>query len=89
MEGYYKKISQAFVRLRSQGSSNGNYEPVILFDGANGIGALAMEEFMKHLQDSLKVTMFNKGEGILNHMCGADYVKASSYMKESKRERAL
>ena len=52
---------------------------MILYDGANGIGALAMEEFMKHLQDSLKVTMYNKGEGILNHMCGADYVKACCY----------
>lgn len=76
MEGYYKKISQAFVSLRLHGSSNGNYEPVILFDGANGVGALAMEEFMKHLQDSLRVTMYNK-DGILNHMCGADFVKAS------------
>ncbi|KAK8404171.1 hypothetical protein O3P69_000323 [Scylla paramamosain] len=75
IEGYYKKISQAFVTLRSGGASNGNYEPVILFDGANGVGALAMEEFTKHLQDSLKVTMYNKGEGILNHLCGADYVK--------------
>lgn len=76
MEGYYKKISEAFVSLRSHGSSFANYEPVILFDGANGVGALAMEEFMKHLQNALKVTIYNK-EGILNHMCGADFVKAS------------
>lgn len=75
MEGYYKKISQAFVSLRVHGSSSAKYEPVILFDGANGVGALAMEEFMKHLQDTLKVTIYNKGEGVLNHMCGADFVK--------------
>lgn len=79
VEGYYKKISQAFVSLRLNGSSSGNYEPVILFDGANGVGALAMEEFMKHLQDTLKVTIYNK-DGILNHMCGADHVKASCHL---------
>ncbi|KAG0710182.1 Phosphoacetylglucosamine mutase [Chionoecetes opilio] len=82
VEGYYKKISQAFTLLRSQGASNGKYEPVILFDGANGVGALAMEEFLKHLpQTSLKATTFNKGAGILNHLCGADYVKARTQQK--------
>ncbi|XP_045118302.1 phosphoacetylglucosamine mutase-like [Portunus trituberculatus] len=82
IEGYYKKISQAFVSLRSGGACNGNYEPVILFDGANGVGALAMEEFTKHLQDALKVTMYNKGEGVLNHLCGADYVKVQQKWPE-------
>ncbi|XP_050708023.1 phosphoacetylglucosamine mutase-like [Eriocheir sinensis] len=81
VEGYYKKISQAFVSLRSHGSSSANYEPVVLFDGANGVGALAMEEFMKHLQNTLKVTIYNK-EGILNHMCGADFVKVQQKWPE-------
>ncbi|XP_053634172.1 phosphoacetylglucosamine mutase isoform X2 [Cherax quadricarinatus] len=82
VKGYYQKIAQAFVKLRSSSSSHGNYDPVILFDGANGVGALAMTEFLNHLQDSLRVTIFNKGEGVLNHMCGADYVKVQQKWPE-------
>ncbi|XP_071530798.1 phosphoacetylglucosamine mutase [Panulirus ornatus] len=81
-KGYYQKIAQAFVKLRSSGISNGNYDPVILFDGANGVGALAMAEFLNYMEGSLHTTIFNKGEGVLNHMCGADYVKVQQKWPE-------
>lgn len=74
-EGYYKKIAQAFAKLRVSGASRGSYEPTILFDGANGVGAIMMERFIPYLGDSIKSTMYNNGEGVLNHLCGADYVK--------------
>lgn len=75
MEGYYQKISKAFVHLRAAGASNGKYAPEILYDGANGVGALAVEEFVGQIGNALNITRYNKGDGILNHMCGADFVK--------------
>nr|XP_045615442.1 phosphoacetylglucosamine mutase-like isoform X2 [Procambarus clarkii] len=82
LKGYYQKIAQAFVKLRSSSTSHGNYDPVILFDGANGVGAMAMAEFLKYMENSLSVTIFNKGEGVLNHMCGADFVKVQQKWPE-------
>lgn len=83
VKGYYQKIAQAFVKLRSSGISTGNYNPVILFDGANGVGALAMAKFLDHMEGSLNTTIFNKGEGVLNLMCGADYVKVRQSYHQS------
>lgn len=76
-DGYFTKIAGAFVNLRRDFPSKGNYTPEILFDGANGVGALSMAKLIPRLKDSLKVQIFNAGEGELNHLCGADYVKAS------------
>lgn len=45
-------------------------------DGANGIGALKLRELEGHLKKELHITLFNDGsEGMLNHQCGADFVK--------------
>ncbi|KAG1677775.1 Phosphoacetylglucosamine mutase [Nymphon striatum] len=53
-----------------------NYRPVIIFDGANGVGALKMNEFSKYISEILTVEVVNDGtSGQLNHLCGADYVK--------------
>jgi len=81
-EGYYKKITTAFKKLRSSGASNGKYVPELLYDGANGVGAAKMEEFSKLLGNSLTTTIHNKGEGILNHLCGADHVKVQQKWPE-------
>ncbi|XP_037093151.1 LOW QUALITY PROTEIN: phosphoacetylglucosamine mutase-like [Pollicipes pollicipes] len=72
-EGYYKKLTDAFKKLRPQ-SSNGSYKPDVKFDGANGVGALMMRQFVRHLGPTLNVEMFNEA-GQLNHQCGADFVK--------------
>ncbi|KAJ9586235.1 hypothetical protein L9F63_020144, partial [Diploptera punctata] len=74
-EGYFQKLITAFKKLRGCNSENGNYVPSIIFDGANGVGALTMKSAMQLLGDSLKVVLCNDGNGKLNHMCGADYVK--------------
>ena len=60
------------------GATKTNYQPKIMFDGANGVGAPAMAEFNKLLGDVLEVQMVNQGEGELNSGCGADYVKVNS-----------
>lgn len=51
--------------------------PSLLLDGANGVGAIKMKELLPHIQDVLKVQIYNDGNGILNHNCGADFVKVT------------
>ena len=61
-----------------QSSSNGSYTPKLSVDGANGVGAGKLKAMLPFLGDSLDVTIVNDGtaEGdILNHQCGADFVK--------------
>lgn len=73
-EGYYKKISKAFLHLRSL--SGKTEVPVIKLDGANGVGALKIKEMAKHLDGSLSIWVCNDGStGKLNEKCGADFVK--------------
>jgi len=54
---------------------SGNYKNNLQFDGANGVGALAMAELSPLLKEALAVMIFNTGSGRLNYECGSDYVK--------------
>lgn len=74
-EGYYTKLITAFNALRGEKLENGNYKNRLLFDGANGVGARKMLQFIKRMNDTLNVEVFNKGDGKINHECGADHVK--------------
>ncbi|XP_070541007.1 phosphoacetylglucosamine mutase-like isoform X2 [Ptychodera flava] len=76
-EGYYKKLSKAFLQLRQKiPIGEGGYKNEIFLDGANGVGALKVQQLLKHLDDALKITVCNDGsQGKLNENCGADYVK--------------
>ena len=72
--GYYKKLSKAFLHLKSL-SGDGKAAEIKL-DGANGVGALKAKELLPHLLGSLPITVYNDGlHGKLNERCGADYVK--------------
>ncbi|KAB1275282.1 Phosphoacetylglucosamine mutase [Camelus dromedarius] len=63
-EGYYEKLSKAFVELTGQ------------VDCANGIGALKLGEMKPYFSQGLSVQLFNDGSGgKLNYFCGADFVK--------------
>ncbi|XP_013413352.1 phosphoacetylglucosamine mutase-like [Lingula anatina] len=74
--GYYTKLSNAFLKLRGHEHQNERYHPQLRLDGANGVGALKIKEMQKHLNNSLQIELFNDGSsGKLNYMCGADYVK--------------
>ncbi|KAK2582453.1 hypothetical protein KPH14_004759 [Odynerus spinipes] len=77
LEGYYTKFSNAFKHMREykNSSNNDKYIAELHLDAANGVGALAIKEFQKHIGSALKVNIYNDGNGELNHMCGADYVK--------------
>ena len=54
----------------------GAYRPRLVSDGANGVGAVSMKEFVTRLSGILETEIANTGErGELNSGCGADYVK--------------
>ncbi|KAL3282356.1 hypothetical protein HHI36_005543 [Cryptolaemus montrouzieri] len=79
-EGYYRKLCNAFKKLRGQKFDVGNYSNEVFYDGANGVGAKKIKYFQECLGDSLKIGMYNDeliGTGKLNYMCGADYVKTT------------
>lgn len=73
-EGYYNKISNAFLDLRSLSGKTG--VPMVKLDGANGVGALKVKMLAKQLKGTLSLVICNDGSsGKLNEKCGADYVK--------------
>ena len=78
IDGYYSKISSAFKKFMNLAGQTKVYTPKLLFDGANGVGAVAMEGFQHHLADVLDVEIVRKGEGELNFQCGADFVKVDT-----------
>jgi phosphoacetylglucosamine mutase len=63
LNGYFTKLSDAFKKFvaGSTSSNSSRYSPSIMFDGANGVGAQAMQEFVRRLEGVLNVTMFNTG----------------------------
>ncbi|KAI4882999.1 hypothetical protein NFI96_015796 [Prochilodus magdalenae] len=76
LQGYYQKLSQAFIELTKNARKDTDNQKRLLVDGANGIGALKVTELEACLQSELQVTLFNDGSsGKLNYLCGADYVK--------------
>lgn len=77
LEGYYQKLSKAFLELTKQVFSNGDEHRSLKVDCANGIGALKLKEMEQYISQQLSVELFNDGtKGKLNHLCGADFVKS-------------
>ncbi|KAI2543045.1 phosphoglucomutase 3, partial [Homo sapiens] len=75
IEGYYQKLSKAFVELTKQASCSGDEYRSLKVDCANGIGALKLREMEHYFSQGLSVQLFNDGsKGKLNHLCGADFV---------------
>ncbi|KAJ3093248.1 Phosphoacetylglucosamine Mutase [Physocladia obscura] len=73
-EAYYEKLATAFKKITT---GLPRLSP-ILIDGANGIGAPAMEKLAKHLGGALAYEVANGdtvSKGKLNFECGADFVK--------------
>ncbi|XP_040921142.1 phosphoacetylglucosamine mutase isoform X2 [Toxotes jaculatrix] len=76
VEGYYRKLCQAFIQLIKNASNCTDDQKHLSVDGANGIGALKVREMESHLKRELQISLFNDGsKGKLNHQCGADFVK--------------
>uniref|UniRef100_A0A3B3ZL75 Phosphoacetylglucosamine mutase n=2 Tax=Periophthalmus magnuspinnatus TaxID=409849 RepID=A0A3B3ZL75_9GOBI len=76
VEGYYKKLCQAFIKLIKNASNCTDDQKHLSLDGANGIGALKVREMESHLGKELQISLYNDGSnGKLNYQCGADFVK--------------
>ncbi|KAI9223797.1 Phosphoacetylglucosamine mutase [Blastocladiella britannica] len=71
-EGYYKKLSAAYQDLVA-----GFPALNVTVDCANGVGAPKLKDIAKYLGSSVHLTAVNDDieHGILNHRCGADFVK--------------
>lgn len=66
-EGYYFKLITSFKSLRGTEYERGNYKNKLYFDGANGVGARKMLQFLKRMENCLDVHVYNSGEGKINH----------------------
>lgn len=76
VDGYYKKLCQAFLQLLKNASNCTDDQKHLSLDGANGIGALKVREMDCHLAKELQISLYNDGSnGKLNFQCGADFVK--------------
>lgn len=65
-EGYYSKLITSFKSLRGTEYERGNYKNKMYFDGANGVGARKMIQFLKRMDNCLNLTVYNSGEGKIN-----------------------
>eukprot|EP00093_Oithona_nana_P008348 08348.XXX_231475_229406_1 [CDS] Oithona nana genome sequencing. len=90
IEGYFEKLSKAFVDFRQGQKLTGNYKNTVVFDGANGVGAIAMSGLLKSInsiqEGFIKVEMYNgqvESGDLLNSNCGADFVKVGQRAPEN------
>lgn len=77
--GYFSKMADAFQAIMD--STGSSAIPKITIDCANGVGAPIMQKLSESfLQDKLNVSLINTNYldcSVLNHQCGADYVKTT------------
>ncbi|QDZ26060.1 phosphoacetylglucosamine mutase [Chloropicon primus] len=79
---YFDKLREGCSRLLSgQGS-----KPVghLIIDCANGVGALKAPSVVSAISNAgTVVTLKNTGGGVVNHLCGADYVQKEKVLPET------
>lgn len=81
-QGYFEKMTNAFKKLVAGRPPRDS----LLIDCANGVGAKAAVELSEYLGDSLPITLENTDTttpGVLNNMCGADFVKTTQKLPPS------
>ncbi|VDP05465.1 unnamed protein product [Heligmosomoides polygyrus] len=70
--GYYARLTDAFKALLKVGS---NYSPNLVLDCANGVGGEKMRMLCRFVPEGSLRIQFRNEDGVLNHECGADYIK--------------
>ncbi len=72
-EAYFINLEESFRSLIA--GTEPLAEPMYV-DCANGVGAIKLLQMSPKLAElGLKLELRNKGDGRLNHLCGADYVQ--------------
>lgn len=77
---YFRQLIGSFRRMLElvpKGKGGDEVAKKLIVDGANGIGGVKLEQIMVELS-GIDISVRNsgkEGEGILNHMCGADFVQ--------------
>ncbi|CAF3502799.1 unnamed protein product [Rotaria sp. Silwood1] len=72
---YFDKLCTAFQDLVRMTSKDKSFETLAI-DAANGVGAMKLACIRRTLANLIRIDIFNDGtKGLLNHKCGADYVK--------------
>ena len=61
LDGYYDKLSNAFKSFMALCQDKGSYKNKVVFDGANGVGAVSMKEFQSRLSGVLESELTNTG----------------------------
>lgn len=77
---YYKQLINGFYDIFSREKITQHYcRNNLVVDCANGVGVETMNQLCKSnkFSDCLKVKLINTGDGVLNKLCGADYVKTT------------
>ncbi|KAF8714287.1 hypothetical protein HU200_027746 [Digitaria exilis] len=77
---YFKQLINSFrhmLELVPKDKSGDELANKLIVDGANGIGGVKLEQIKAELSglDIIVRNSGKEGEGILNHMCGADFVQ--------------
>ncbi|KAJ8941080.1 hypothetical protein NQ318_003261 [Aromia moschata] len=77
-DGYYKKLTTAFKKIRGDNFINGNYTNRLIYDGANGVGAKKIKYLKEALDATLVIDMYNDeiiGSGKLNYLVSVQLVQ--------------
>jgi phosphoacetylglucosamine mutase len=85
---YYNQLADAFNALCKDVPTGSRYRPHVVIDCANGVGAPKFAQLYELIRSSLTVDLVNTGDGRLNHLCGADYVKLDQKAPESLQIKA-
>lgn len=79
-DGYYKKLSAAYLKLVADKTS-ATAPPPLIVDCANGVGAPALLALLKNIPEKHLTIKAMRTDtttpGALNNGCGADYVKSN------------
>ena len=82
-EGYYNKLASAYLRLTELTGQSANYQPHVVVDAANGVGALQLAKLAPLLKAKLTFDIVHDANGVLNYQCGADFVKVNQREPQS------
>ena len=78
-EAYYNLLSESFRKLVGT-----EMEKTLHVDCANGVGGIQLRKLSDLLKSSgLNLVLHNTGDGVLNHLCGSDFIQKERTLPDS------